>query len=472
MRKCEQLVKKYPTSYFILNLLIFYDNLGYYQKIEHILKLYEKKLNEDNVLFLKSRLYITQGRYRNYRTLIRKLETKDKKTNPLYVLQKAQYLLMEKGDISKAMHQIQLFLKIVKEIELKIYWGFASFFLAVLYSAQGEGRKAKYLLKKYYPLLKKIGNKKEMLLYELILLRSKIPKEIKKIYQNYLLLLLKKSCLSMKINDYKKAYQYAEKKGLLGILHRFSFLFPEIIQFLIEKGKPTGLPRAVLRLPVFNKKTPVYHIKFLGSLAVYKNRQYLKTKLRPKDIAFLLYLCIRAKEPHKSINLAGVYTNFWHGNKNPSRIFSHLLVRIKKALRMPGHFLTISSKMDFASLINEGIYFTTDYQEFEQVFVQAKALERADEWAFAKKEYLRAFRIFRAEPFRKMYDQWSEDMRHRILIQLETAALDFAKSCLEHGDTRHAKRVLDKVARIIPNCDKIKHQLNLPNQQDLSKKIS
>ncbi|MGB3479954.1 MAG: helix-turn-helix domain-containing protein [bacterium] len=451
LQKCERLIKKYPTSNFILNLLIFYDNLGYYRKIDHILKLYEKKLDEDNVLFLKSRLYITQGKYRDYRTLIRRLEKKDKKINPLYVLQKAQYLLLEKGDIYKAMNQMQLFLKIVKEIELRIYWGFASFFLAVLYSAQGEGRKAKNLLKKYFPLLKKFGNKKDMLLYKIILNEPPVSEDIKKINQNYLLLLLKKSCSSLKIGDYKKAYRYAERKGLLGILHRVVILFPEIILFLIEKGKLTGLPKAILKLPVFNKEIPVYHIKFLGHSIAYKKGKYLNTKLPPKDTAFLIHLATRAQERNKAIRLEEIYKTFWPRSANPSYHLSHLLVRVKEELKIPSHLLTISSRMGYPSLINEGVYFTTDYQEFEQTLAQAKALERADEWEFAKREYLHAFRLFRGEPFRKMYDKWSEDMRRRILTEFETEAVNFAKSCLEHNNKKDAKCMFEKAAKIIPN---------------------
>jgi len=453
LRKCERLIKKYPTSNFILNLLIFYDNLGYYRKIDHILKLYEKKLDEDNVLFLKSRLYITQGKYRDYRTLIRRLEKKDKKINPLYVLQKAQYLLLEKGDIYKAMNQVQLFLKIVKKTELRIYWSFASFFLAVLYAAQGEGKKAKNFLKKYFPLLKKFGNKKDMLLYEIILGQPELPRYIKKINQIQLFLLLKKASLSRNENDYQKAIQFAKKENLLGILHRVCILLPESIQSLLEKGKDTHLPKAILKLPVFNKNIPVYYIKLLGNLIVYKNQRYLKVNLTPKDTAFLTNFALKAGEPGKRIALEKIYRNFWRDNKNPSRNLSHLLVRTKKALKIPSHLLEVSYRKDYHYLINNGIHFTTDYDEFKQILTQAKALSRAGEWRFSKIEFNRGFKLFRGEPFKKMYDNWSDDKRLEILFSYESEVISFAKELIKRGRTEEAEKLLQEAKEIIPHLN-------------------
>jgi hypothetical protein len=455
LRKCERLVKKHPTSSFVLNLLVFYDNLGHYRKFEHILQQYEKTLQKDIVLFLKSRLYITQGKYRDYRTLVQILEKKDKKINPLYVLQKAQYFLLEKGDICRAMNQMQLFLEIVKGIELRIYWSFALFFLSILYAAQGEGKKAKSLLRKYFPLLKKFGNKKDMLLYEIILNQPSVSKDITKIKQNCLFLLLKKSSLSLKISDYKKAYKYSEKEGLLGVLHRVSILFPEIIESLVEKGKPTGLPKSILKLPVFNKNIPVYEVKFLGNLIVHKNRKYSKTQLMPKDTAFLIHLTVKGKEPGKSIPIEGIYNNFWGKSKNPSRNLSHLLVRIKKALKIPTHLLEIANKNDIPVLINRGIHFITDYDEYQQSLAQAKALLRAGEWGYAKREYMKAFSLFRGEPFKKMYDDWSDDKRLEVLFSYETEVLAFAKELLRRGRKEEAHRLLKKAQKIIPDSDEI-----------------
>jgi len=165
-------------------------------------------------------------------------------------------------------------------------------------------------------------------------------------------------------------------------------------------------------------------------------------------------------EPKRAINLDEVYRNFWPNSEKASRNFSHLLVRVKKALKIPSHLLTVSRSYGETSLINEGIYFTTDYQEFAQTLARAKALQRAGEWGFAKREYLQAFKLFRGEPFKKNFDDWSVDMRFRILSELENEAINFARACLEHNNKRDAKRVLEKVLKIIPDSEEIKNLLN------------
>jgi hypothetical protein len=191
-------------------------------------------------------------------------------------------------------------------------------------------------------------------------------------------------------------------------------------------------------------------------MIVNRNQKYLRVKLKPKDSAFLMFLCSKTAESGKFINLKDVYDNFWAKSENPVRNLSHLLIRMKKALKIPSHLLTVSTKKGIPSLINEGIYFTTDYQKSEQTFIQANALFRAGEWSYAKKEYLRAFALFRGEPFKKMYDNWSENMRRVILNKLETEAVHFAKRCLEHKDKRDVKRVLEKVLKIIPDSEEMK----------------
>jgi len=100
-------------------------------------------------------------------------------------------------------------------------------------------------------------------------------------------------------------------------------------------------------------------------------------------------------------------------------------------------------------------FFINDYQEFVQTLARAKALQKAGEWGFAKKEYLQAFKLFRGEPFKKNFDDLSVNMRFRILSELETEAINFARACLEHGNKRDSKKVLEKVLKIIPDSEEV-----------------
>ncbi|MCK4576074.1 hypothetical protein KAU34_06680, partial [candidate division WOR-3 bacterium] len=199
-----------------------------------------------------------------------------------------------------------------------------------------------------------------------------------------------------------------------------------------------------------NKEIPVYNTKLLGNLIIYKNQKYLGVKLQPKDTAFLIYLALTAEEPNETISLKKIYRNFWKNSTNPSRNLSHLLVRIKRAINLPSHLLEISWKKDTPVLINRGIHFTTDYDEYKQSLAQAKALLRAGEWGFAKREYLRAFKLFRGEPFKKMYNNWSDDKRLEILFSYETEVLTFTKELQKRGRNEESEKLLKKAKRIVP----------------------
>jgi DNA-binding SARP family transcriptional activator len=202
----------------------------------------------------------------------------------------------------------------------------------------------------------------------------------------------------------------------------------------------------------------VYNLRFLGRLRIFKGERLIsRLKLGPKDRSFLIHLSISKA---RKIALKELYRNFWPQSLKPARNLSHLLVRIKRNLSLPSHLIRIHG--DF---LRWDFHFTTDYKLFEETLAQATALERAGEWGYAKREYMRAFALFRGEPFRKMYDPWSEHMRRVILNKLETEALHFAKSCLEHGNPPNrvaepksvadAKKVLEKVVKIVPQSEEI-----------------
>jgi len=378
----------------------------------------------------------------------------------------------------------------------------AYFIMASAYCSLGESAKARNILKRLMPFAEKRLKRATRIFKILLSDNSEIDSRIPST-EDFLATV--KLAHFLKNGNYSKALSYAKKKYLMTDFYRDILFFPELIIKALEKGKSTGLPKPMLRLPIFNKEIPVYHIRFLGNLIIYKNEKYLKVypvrkrlqvasldnfkskpgtslvsgvrrkfsngvKLPPNEVAFIINLALKAGEPKKKILLDDLYNNFWGNSAHQASNLSHLLVRIKNALKIPSHLLEISYKQGLPVLINKGIQFMTDYQEFEQAFVADGAFQRAGEWGFAKKEYLRAFRMFRGEPFKKMYDPWSEHIRRVILNKLETEAIRFAKSCLEHKNKADAKKVLKKVAGIIPDSEEIRKMVTECGSDGVSEK--
>jgi transposase len=315
--------------------------------------------------------------------------------------------------------------------------------IASAYASLGENLRAQRTLKKILPFLTANRLYDVKAITEILVSCAPHGRCFESPYEQSLPTIKLTLLLSKK--RYAQALKYAERKGIKGWLHRYIFFFPEAVTPLLEKGKPTGLPRAMLNLPVFRKEIPVYSVRFLGNLAVYKNQKYLRVKLAPQDTAFLIHL---AAAKRRYLALDRIYNNFWPESKNPARNLAHLLVRLRKALCLPSHFLYVRDARLYFDC-----HFITDYGEYLEHLAQAKAFAVAGEWAFARTEYLHAFSLFRDAPFNKMYDNWSEDLRRTILGRLETDAVQFVQTCAENGDRDTGPAALRKISKIIPLLD-------------------
>ena len=449
---CRDMLRQFPSSNDVqYNLAEIYVSIYHFKKaakLFHSLDSREYPLKQLRIATIEA----IAGRYRNALILLKRIEHQLDKIYYYHVPVVRAICYLGQGRCEQATNALQLSLKIGKKKGIRNTIQTATFLIAACYAANRELKKARMFLKRSIPILRKFQISRNLIIRYIILGETK--------YLNInegnltppirLALLLKKAQESLRSKDYQRAYQYAHAKGIVSHLHTLSFFFPEPIKKLIAKGKDHGLPKRLLNLPVFRTETPVYRIKFLGPFRIYRNGQVIRNHIPPKKAAFLIHLILRAGQPEKEIPLENLYKNFWQNSQNSSRNLSHLLVRIKKAINLSSHLLKVSYKKDNPVLINKGIYFLTDYDEFQQFLAKAKALLRAGEWGFAKKEYLRAFALFRGEPFKKMYDNWSEDMRRVILNKLEKEAINFAKACLAHGNRKDAKKVLDKVSKIIP----------------------
>ncbi|MEO0185739.1 MAG: hypothetical protein ABIL20_08090, partial [candidate division WOR-3 bacterium] len=427
-RRCyyDVIRHKNPIYNFLYDLAVIFIELEDFNTAEKLLNIASLGLIEHRRKRIKTLLaiyaYLLRGDKENAQKLLREADMYDW-TMDSRVFRYASHFALIEGKPSEAFTLAHKSLNASKGAGLFVDINNAYLAIASAYACLGEKEKAKSLLTKLKKFLKKRKMKRQLLVANILLQKIPDDKELLKLSTIKLAWLLCK-------RGYGVAYQFALKKGLMFYFYRYLFFYPDFVLKRITKNKPTYLPKAILRLPIFNTKTNVYHINLLGKITTFRNHKYLNFHLAPKDTAILLFIIFKINEPERSLNLSELYKNFWQNRSNPARLFSHILVRIKKQLKIPPHYLEIKRQDGESYLINQNLYFTTDYQEFEQTLAQAKALQRAGEWGFARREYLRAFRLFRGEPFKKNFDSWSVDMRFRILSQFETEAINFAKSCL------------------------------------------
>ena len=457
IRKCHRLLSSLPYPFYWL---AFGDTLITISRGKEGILCFKKIIEEmaveqtpNQIFYMKiAHGYVMTGQYQQAQKFLNQIRSKE--IDVASVTQIKANICFAHGRLEEAVHFCKKSLGMAKTANFHNIIFAASLGLAQIAQALGKQKEAYAILKKCLPLMKKYQMKSEILVLQSFINRIiTIPKRLYKFPVYRLLFLLQRAAKTLHTKDYYDALRFAGRRGLLGIFHRYIVFFPEPILHFLEKGKPAGLPKAILKFPIFNQKKAVYLIRLLGNIIVYKNQQYVKAKLMPKEKALLIHLTLKAGEPGKSILSVDLYRNFWPDSKNPSNLLSHLLVRLKKKLRLPGHLLMISSRYGEPRLVNRGVYLTTDYNDFKVALTHAKALERADEWLFARREYMQAFKLFRGEPFKKMYDPWSEHMRRVILNELENTTLEFAKRCLEHKNKTDAKKVLEKVLKIIPQSE-------------------
>ena len=466
LRKLEKSCRSYPDPAFYCSLATANTVLGLYKRSRYWLKRHLQYDSANTVTRVYLATVITvAGEYESAQNILRNITTDDAALIILKEMTEARCALGQ-GRIDEAVKYANHALSMAEKRAIPHTLSDCTQTLAFCMCGLGQKNLAQDIIKRVAKQLKSLGITKRHIFS--ILLDKKSP-DADELFMptTKLAVLVQKAAKSLKANDFRKAYQYAATNKILGLLHRITLFYPEPVEKLIMKRKHVGFPKGILNLPVFHKNVPVYRVCFLGTAQVFRDEIRVTPDPTPLYASFLIHLISR-----KKIESSSLYNNFWSKAKNPRGSLAHFLYSLRKYLRLSPNTLFIKQ----GSLHFKG-YITTDYQEFEQTLTRAKALERAGEWGFARKEYLRAFRLFRGEPFKKMYDPWSEHMRRVILNELETEVMHFAKSCIEHdneirqkkrrtpsakcrgGNMADAKKVLEKVIKIIPDSEEIRNMV-------------
>lgn len=453
IEKCRRFVYLLPYPYYwelfgaLLVLIGKFKNARvFYQKA--ISKTIDRDIAGRLKLQIARYAHCYPGDYRGCREMLAGI----RKENPELALGSAfnlthAYLNFGEGDLSEAARHF------VKSLETasrgkhtnRIYA--ASVGLAAVARAMNQKKEARSYLRKYLPLIKKNRLLREKLLLECFLdPKITIPADLQRTSPFKLLARLQQANQTGKVGDYRRAFHFAASCGLAGLFHRWIVFFPGSAVRLVETGKRTGLPKSILDFPAFNQRSPVYRINLLGDLRVTKDEKYLQPRLSPKEKALLIHLALRIDAPGKSVEVESLSRNFWPRSPGATRLLSHVIVRLKKKMRLASHLLGLTSAGGSSRLVNKGVYITTDYAEFNSLLAQARTLELSGEWRFARREYLRAFALCRGEPFKKIYDEWSEETRRSIMNHLENEAVRFARICTARNNRKDAAKALEKIA--------------------------
>jgi DNA-binding SARP family transcriptional activator/transposase len=457
-KKCRALLRSVPHLLFFELYGFLMTYIGDFKSaLQFHKKTLEKVSNKDERKGLSLRIahnYVEGGNYKEALKIIDGLRIRaEEKVYLFFYNLVSAHLNIGLGKFDNSLSFIQKVLEKAESHQFHNYLYASTLCLASMARALGRKKEAKRALKKYLPLFDKYNANKEALILRFLLEEQREEKSPVGYPHFQVLFLLKKTYESGNIKYYKKALKVAERKGISGFFHRVIVFFPEVISMVIGEGMDPELPQTILNFPVFDKAKPVYRINFLGELIVYQRDEKLKVGISHKDAAFLIHLALKAPEPDLSISLRKIYNNFWKDSKNPSRNLSHLLVRLKNQLHIPSRFLKVSSRGEYPSLINRGIHFTTDYNEYRNLLSQARALNRAKEWKFARREHRNALSLFRGKPFEKMYDNWSEDKRSQIIFSFQDEVLSYVKELKSRGEQEEVERLLRRAEKIVPFSD-------------------
>lgn len=311
------------------------------------------------------------------------------------------------------------------------------------HAALGFAGQARNGIRKVIPLLAKHRARRDLSIHELLLKADCGPVRTLNFPPVKLLFRLKKAGQSGRPGDYNTALAFARKKGLLGIFHRYCLLQPEAVNRLLGRAIPVHLPRPLLRQPVFNRQLPSLRVDFLGPLRFFRNEQPIKARLRPKDAALFLHL-LSARDFRLSVEEC--LRNFWPRAGDPMNNLYHLLRRLRRQLMIPAQYLYVKNRQ--VCYRGSGI---TDLRLFQESLNLARASAAAQENDFACQEYRRAFQLIRGEPFHLAYDQWSEELRSRILGLIEKAAGEFSRTCRSAADAADAVKLLAGISKMMPD---------------------
>ncbi len=250
------------------------------------------------------------------------------------------------------------------------------------------------------------------------------------------------ACRTLRKTDYYKTYRYAEKRGLLGFLHRIILLRPNAVINLLRKGSVTHLPKEFLDLPVFKEAQRIFRLLLLKEKeSIFYGDRKIDISSRAKDFHLLVYLLLNRK---KNLDRENIFDIFYRTTKNPSKTLSKAFSRIRRILNLLKGVL-LSKKEGVLLNIEAKI----DLEEFEEMYKLGRVLEKVGETDRALQEYQQCFTAYKKSPFEKMGYRYNfaEDRRTTARNMCQELCGFLLAHAIEKGDTRMTDRIKMKIKR-------------------------
>jgi tetratricopeptide (TPR) repeat protein len=433
--KCSKIIYILKSPFYYK---IYGDLLSYLEEFKKAKRIYEKVLKikkDDKAVFLKlCSFYLLNGEYKKAEKMIKIAEKREIGLNAIFFEIKG-IISFVKGNVIEAINYFQKALEIAEKEDLKNHLHISTFNLACCYQALKEERKAKEMLRKYLYFFKKYNLKRESSLREILLNKKNI-----KPYGIFSQILYKFKNIKNK-KDFYDIFKKAENKGIKGIIHRFVVFYPEILPF-INKNK---FPPPILNFPIFIPYIPGYKVEFLKKFKIMKNGKKLNLSFSRKEKKFLIFLSINQE---KLIPLKNVYSIFENKVKNPYFSLLQLVNKLRKILRIPSSFLRFKRK-EKEKYLYSSIPIYSDYHDFNFLLSEAKVFLKLGKIEEAKKKFLKAFSLIKSEPFKNMYDRFSEDKRTEIIFKIKDAYEDFLKTNPSKKEIEKLRKKFEKLKILI-----------------------
>ena len=450
-RRCQVITRQYPDAVELHdNLAGLFSSIGYFREALGHLKKVDLKSNL-NAVFRMGIMLGVAGRYRSALSYFRVIQSRLPEESRYQLEQARAQCYIGLGQVDRAVRLIRSSLEYVRGQGISYYLHTGTLFHAACYAANRDKENSLKLIRSVIPIMKRMGKWRD--LYVRFIILGQIPEvrlnEADMTPPIRLAMFLFRAQRSLNRQDYWRAYRFAISRGIVSHLHILLLFYPEPVRQLMKRGEDPRLPGPFLDLPIFRTEIPVFHLKILGQMQVYRNGKLIRDRISPKAKALLIHLALRSG----TVLLSDIYKNFWPRSRRPERNLSQLLVSLRR-------FLRLTSRELFYSLRSDRLIFqsplTTDYQIFYETTSRARMLEGVREWTDAKQEYLRAFRMVRGRPFLKMYDRWSDEADLAICNRLESVVKEFVNGCIQHKSRRDARRILKKILKITPHSEYLK----------------